>query len=465
MAGRVPRKRGPARPGRETREEQLRLDLAEPAGVELEVHAHRPPGDVGPDAALETGLEHGPAAGSEASPLPEPAPRRRAGGRGSGANDSPSVVGRHYESAGMVRVRSADGIITEVETLDDRVESEWWVAPPLFDMQVNGFGGVDYQTDDVDEKALVKSVRLLQQAGCLKFMLTLITDEWARLLDRLQRFRQMRSRCPALAGAIAGWHLEGPFLSAAPDYCGTHEGAKTIDPTPERMAALRAAAGDDLLLVTLAPERDGAIPSIRAAVGLGIRVSLGHTDAPARVLAEAVASGATGFTHLGNACSQVLDRHDNILWRVLDRSDLTVSLIPDGLHVSPALFRLVHRLLPADKIVYVSDAMAAAGLGPGRYRLGAFEVEVGEDQAVRQPGHANFAGSALRPADGVGRAAAMLGTDWRQTWRRWSLAPMGWLGLPCGLTQGMPADFCLVRVSADNQVMAVRPFVGGVEVL
>jgi N-acetylglucosamine-6-phosphate deacetylase len=373
------------------------------------------------------------------------------------------IIARHWSSGMMVRVRSADGRIIEIEPIEGRNDPEWWVAPPLVDVQVNGFGGVDYQADTVDAAALVGSIQLLRRAGCLRMLLTLVTDEWGRLLARLERLRQIREQSAVLRSAIAGWHIEGPFLSAAPGFCGAHDSERMLDPSPDRMRALRAAAGDDPLLVTLAPEREGALESIRTAVGLGMRVSLGHTDASAAVLAEAVAAGASGFTHLGNGCPQALDRADNILWRVLERSDLMVSLIPDGWHVSPALFRLLHRLLPADRLIYTSDAMAAAGLGPGRYRLGRIEVDVGADQAVRQPGRTNFAGSALRPADGVGRAAAMLGEGWQQVWRRWSLAPAEWLGLPCGLACGMLADFCLVQVSPDNRITAVRPFLGGTE--
>src|SRR5205823_8128399 len=103
--------------------------------------------------------------------------------------------------------------------------------------------------------------------------------------------------------------------------------------------------GDDLLLLTLSPERPSALNAIALAVSLGIKISLGHTNASAEVLRQAVAAGATGFTHLANGCPRELDRHDNILWRVFDMSGLMVSLIPDQIHVSAPLFRLCHRVL------------------------------------------------------------------------------------------------------------------------
>ncbi|HAV61924.1 MAG TPA: N-acetylglucosamine-6-phosphate deacetylase, partial [Verrucomicrobiales bacterium] len=112
---------------------------------------------------------------------------------------------------------------------------------------------------------------------------------------------------------------------------------------------------------------------------LGFKVSLGHTNASAGQLRAAVAAGATGFTHLGNACPQSLDRHDNILWRVLDTPGLGVSLIHDTHHVAPALFRLIHRTLKPFQILHTTDAMAAAGAGPGLFPLGRHQLEVGVD--------------------------------------------------------------------------------------
>jgi N-acetylglucosamine-6-phosphate deacetylase len=192
------------------------------------------------------------------------------------------------------------------------------------------------------------------------------------------------------------------------------------------------------------------LTAIERAAALGIRVSLGHTNASAEVLRAAQRAGATGFTHLGNGCPQQMDRHDNILWRVLDRSGLAASVIPDQIHVSPTLFRLMHRLIPAHQLLYTTDAMAAAGAKPGRYTLGPMELDVGEDQVVRLPGRTNYAGSALRPIDGVFRAARMLGCGWRDVWFHFSQVPAAFLGLPSGLAVGRPATFCLLKLTENG---------------
>jgi N-acetylglucosamine-6-phosphate deacetylase len=123
-----------------------------------------------------------------------------------------------------------------------------------------------------------------------------------------------------------------------------------------------------------------------------------------------------------------------------------------------------NRELGADSIYYVSDAMSAAGMKPGRYPLGAMELEVGEDQVVRLPGKPNFAGSALRPIDGVFRAATMLGCSWRETWPRFSEVPAQWMGWPCDLAAGNPADFCLLTVTSRNELKNLKVFVNGAAV-
>jgi N-acetylglucosamine-6-phosphate deacetylase len=128
------------------------------------------------------------------------------------------------------------------------------------------------------------------------------------------------------------------------------------------------------------------------------------------------------------------------------------------------LFRLVHRVLGASRIHYITDAMAAAGSPPGRHSLGSSEMEVGADGIVRRPGQSNFAGSALRPLDGVMRAARMLGLPWQEVWDGFSVRPSRWMGWPTGLDVGAPADFCLLQATGADGVRALSAFVAGEQV-
>lgn len=359
------------------------------------------------------------------------------------------IKAHHYSSGKPIRVCWKSGIVTNIEEIPSAPENIW-IAPTLFDVQVNGYGGIDFQQENVSADDLLAAARQLRRDGCAQFFLTLITDEWTKLTARLRHFKKLRAESFELASAIVGWHIEGPFLSNQPGFHGAHDPDLMCDATPEKIFELREITEDDPLLLTISPERPGAIEIIALAKTLGIKISLGHTDAPQPILEKAVEAGAIAFTHLGNGCPRELDRHDNILWRVLETPGLAVSLIPDKIHVSPALFRLLHRVLPDEKIFYTTDAMSAAGAPPGKYKIGKMEMEVGADQIVRQPGKTNFAGSALTPIAGVFRAAEMLNCSWREVWEKFSENPRQIFGCKNRLAFGSPVNFCLLKITKNT---------------
>jgi N-acetylglucosamine-6-phosphate deacetylase len=382
------------------------------------------------------------------------------------------VCGRHFTTGELIRLRWENGTITEIERLEAgriasdpglaaTLDSDVWIAPGLFDAQVNGYGGIDFQQDGLRVGDLVSAARQLRNAGCTRFLLTLITDEWTKLIGRLRHLRELREQSAELQAAIAGWHIEGPFLSPEAGYHGAHDPALMCNPTQNHIHELRSITENDPILVTLAPERPGAIEAIEFAVSKGMQISLGHTNASAEVLLRAIRAGASSFTHLGNGCPRELDRHDNIVWRVFETPNLMVSLIPDRIHVSPSLFRIIERHMSWHWIYYVSDAMSAAGMGPGRYKLGKLELEVGADQVVRQPGKPLFAGSALRPIDGVFRAAEMLECSWQEVWPRFSEVPAKLMGLKNELLIGGRADFCVMKMAGKNKVVELRTHAAG----
>lgn len=373
------------------------------------------------------------------------------------------ICGRHFLTREPMRLRWENGIITHLEPADVAPREDVWLAPGLVDLQVNGYAGIDFQQDELRVEDLLTAARGLRAAGATQFLLTLITDEWPKLMARLRHLKALREQSPELQGAIAGWHVEGLFLSSEPGFHGAHNPTLMLDPTSAHIRELRAITNNDPLLLTMSPERAGALEAIALATSVGIKISLGHTNASVETLRRAVQAGATGFTHLGNGCPREWDRHDNILWRVLETPGLTVSLIPDQIHVSPALFRLLHRMLPAGSIYYTTDAMAAAGAPPGRYRLGALAVEVGADQIVRQPGKTNFAGSALRPSDGIFRAAQMLNCSWQEVWRHASEIPARLMGLTGELKVGQRANFCRLTFDGQKRLSELKVVNGGME--
>lgn len=360
------------------------------------------------------------------------------------------VVARHYQTGEGLRVTWKDGKITAFAPAPLPSGDAPWIAPALVDLQVNGYGGTDFLHDEVTEEGLLKAVRALRRDGCARFFLTVITRRWSELMAHLKRIKAIRDANPELRKAIFGWHVEGPFISPEPGFIGAHDSAAALeaDPSPEAIDLLKEVVGDDPTMITVGGERNGVTAAIRRARELGIVVSLGHTNASKCQIREAVEAGAQAFTHLGNGCPQQLDRHDNILWRVLDDSGLVVGIIPDTHHVAPQVFRIMHRLLPSGQIYWTTDAMSGAGAPPGLYSLGKHTIEVGEDRVARQPGKQNFAGSALEPLRGITLGAGMLNRPWQAVWDYFSVNPARLVGRNHRLEVGGEAIFCLLKADA-----------------
>jgi N-acetylglucosamine-6-phosphate deacetylase len=282
------------------------------------------------------------------------------------------------------------------------------LAPALFDLQINGFAGVDFQAPDLTAAQLGNALDALYATGTQRILLTLITDTLDALEQKFRQIEQLRAGSPFIAEMICGYHLEGPWLSPEEGYRGAHPGELMCAPDLGAFQRLQAAAGGRIRLVTVAPEWPGSTEFIAALVAQKIVVSLGHTNANEAQIDEAIRAGATMATHLGNGTPVTLPRHDNIIQRLLARDELTACLIPDGEHLPPFTLRNFFRAKPPGKVLLTTDAMAAAGAPPGRYRIGRLEVE-SRDGAVRAPGSANLAGSCLTPAQGVTNAAQWLG--------------------------------------------------------
>jgi len=353
-----------------------------------------------------------------------------------------------FRTGRPVRLNCAGDRITALEPLAGGSAGLPVLLPPLVDIQVNGYAGVDFQRDNCTAAELERAIGGLAQAACGRILLTLITARWETMLARLRHYQALRVASPRLRRRIAGWHLEGPFMSPKPGFHGAHPPEHMVAPTADRLRELKVIVGDEPTLLTLAPEWPEAPAAIRLARSLGFHVWLGHTDATVEQITAAVDAGAEGYTHLGNGCPGEIHRHDNIIFRVLDEPRLRASLIADRIHISPVLFRLMHQVLGPARICYTTDAMAAAGAGPGTYDLAGLKVEVGADGVVRQPGKSNYAGSSLAPIEGIRRAAAMLRVSPVDVWPYFSTQPADFVGLPPALTIGAPADYCLLHNEA-----------------
>lgn len=281
---------------------------------------------------------------------------------------------------------------------------------PWFDLQVNGFAGVDFQKDGLSGDELERAAEGLLSHRTGRILLTLVTDTIDRLCRKLERIEACRRRSSRLGSVIVGYHLEGPYLSAEPGYAGAHDPALMRRPSIAEFGRLAEAAGGNIRLVTLAPEADGAPEFIRHLSQAGVRTSIGHSNADEASIDRAIAAGLTLCTHLGNAVPQMLHRHNNVVQRLLARDELYACFIPDGIHLPPAVLKNFVRAKPRDKVLFTTDAMAAAGAPPGRYSIGTIVTEVGEDGVVRMPGlKGAFAGSSLTMDAAVRNVQSMAG--------------------------------------------------------
>jgi len=269
-------------------------------------------------------------------------------------------------------------------------------TPTFFDLQVNGYAGVDFNQDGLQAGDLHRACERLEVDGAGGCLATIITDDLDAMCRRLSTLAACRGRDPLVQRLIAGFHIEGPFLNETDGYRGAHPRDAIRPADVDSMTRLLDAAAGLARVVTLAPERDAGFAVTRMVAAQGIVVSAGHTDATVDELRGAIDAGLSMFTHVGNGCPMHMHRHDNIVQRALSLADrLWLCFIADGAHVPFVALGNYLRVAGEDRAIVVSDAIAPAGLGPGRYTLGRWDIVVGDDMVPRAPDRSHFVGSGI----------------------------------------------------------------------
>jgi N-acetylglucosamine-6-phosphate deacetylase len=261
--------------------------------------------------------------------------------------------------------------------------------PGFFDLQVNGFAGVDFNAGDLTADAVRLALARLRATGVTRCLPTLITSAFDRFAANARLLASMPD------DALAGLHMEGPYLSPDDGPRGAHRREHLRAADVDDFARRQDAARGRIVLVTLAPEVPGALELIEHLVATGVRAAIGHTAATPAQIADAIAAGATLATHLGNGCASVLPRHPNPIWELLAADAVSASLIVDGHHLPPSTVKAMVRAKGATRTILVSDATAAAGCSPGEYSIGGVRCTLDEDGRVALPGTPYLAGSSL----------------------------------------------------------------------
>ncbi|HSD28005.1 MAG TPA: amidohydrolase family protein [Vicinamibacteria bacterium] len=312
--------------------------------------------------------------------------------------------------------------------------------PGFVDLQVNGFAGVDFGDPALDAARVLHAVAAMEKTGVTRFLATLITSS-----------RETFSACARTIArvthpAIAGLHMEGPYVSPEDGYRGAHPRSFVRGAEVDDFRRRQEAAEGRIRLVTLAPEAPGALRLIEHLTEGGVRVAIGHTAATGGEIKDAVSAGATLSTHLGNGCPPLLARHPNVIWEQLAEDRLMASFIVDGHHLPPATVRTMVRAKTPARSILVTDAIAAAGMPPGRYTLGGQEVELSAAGRVGAPGAPHLAGSALRLDAAIANTARFCGLPIEEVAPMASTRAAAYLGIGTAGTvvvEWDPATFAL----------------------
>ncbi|MEP3479458.1 MAG: N-acetylglucosamine-6-phosphate deacetylase [Fuerstiella sp.] len=255
-----------------------------------------------------------------------------------------------------------------------------------FDIQVNGYAGVDFNHDNLTTEDFENACREIKADGCTEFLPTIITDDISRMEARLRAIRSAIEQSSMIAEMVRGIHVEGPFLNAADGTAGAHPRQHICHADMDMMKRLLDASGHTIKLVTLAPECDSGHKVTRHLSNQGIVVSAGHCDPTIDELQAAIDQGLSMFTHVGNGCSLMQNRHDNVVQRVLSLADqLWCCWIADGIHIPAFALKNYLKTAGCQRSIIVTDAMTAAGLEPGQYTLGSQPVIVDESYRAMLP--------------------------------------------------------------------------------
>ncbi|WP_410814553.1 N-acetylglucosamine-6-phosphate deacetylase [Micromonospora sp. 067-2] len=260
-----------------------------------------------------------------------------------------------------------------------------WILPGFVDMHTHGGGGHTFTTGDADAARAAAAFHLGH--GTTTLLASLVSAP----------FPLMRAATGAFAplveeGVLAGIHFEGPYLSAA--RCGAQNPEFLRDPSTDELAELIELGGGAVRMVTLAPERDGALEAIKLLTAQRVVAAVGHTDATYDQTRAAVAAGASVGTHLFNGMRPVHHREPGPVVALLDAPTVICELVADGVHLHDGTLTFATATAGPDRAALITDAMAAAGMPDGEYELGGQAVTVA-DGVARLARDGAIAGSTL----------------------------------------------------------------------
>jgi N-acetylglucosamine-6-phosphate deacetylase len=349
-----------------------------------------------------------------------------------------------------------DGLLSDISSDPTALAREKdTLACAFFDIHTHGAMGHDVMS--ASHTQFGEMQRFLASRGVAQYLPTTVTAPLDATLRALEALADAIEAEPQpLQARPRGIHLEGPFLSHAKR--GVHPEKYLQTPSIELLERFQQAARGHIRLVTIAPELKGATEMIAYATSTGVRCSLGHTDALAADARRGIDAGASSATHTFNAMRALNHREPGVLGVALDSERLYAELICDGVHVAPELVRLWWKAKGPERGILVTDAMSAAGMPDGRYKLGELDVDVFEGRAMLADdlarGEQTLAGSVLTMDRAVANLREFTGAGLADATRLASHNPAAMLGVPelTRLAPGSPAN--LNRFDASGRLIA-----------
>ncbi len=359
------------------------------------------------------------------------------------------IRARRYDTGEPVQVTISGGTIAAIETArpDGKLGACPFVAPGLFDLQINGYGGVWFCEPEITSDKVIRSIEPYLAHGITRMCPTLITSSFKALSTGFAAIRIACEQHGWVNHVVAGCHLEGPYLSAEEGPRGAHPKEHIRPADWDEFSEFQKSSGDRIRLVTIAPEVPHAIDFIRRAVDTGVRIAIGHTAATGAQIQAAVDAGATLSTHLGNGAHSMIRRHPNYIWEQLGESRLSASIIADGQHLPDSVIRSIVFAKTVRRTILTCDASGWAGCASGVYENELGRVEVLPDGRIVVAGQRDIlAGSGLSTDACVARVAACGAATLPEAIDMASRNPARYLGLPeNGLRAGNAADLFIFQ--------------------
>ncbi|TQR30427.1 N-acetylglucosamine-6-phosphate deacetylase [Brevibacillus brevis] len=331
-----------------------------------------------------------------------------------------------------------------------------WICPGFVDMHMHGIDG--YDTMDGTPESLQAISTALARHGVTSFLATTMTAPYAQLEQVLVNIAQ-NSKEGLLGAQTIGIHLEGPWIN--PRYKGAQKEENIAIPKLDAVQKLYGLSEGLIKVVTIAPEQPEALEAIAWLKERDVIVSAGHTGATFAQATEAVDAGVRHFTHCFNAMTGLHHREPGVVGAAMYHEQLSTELIADGIHVHPAVMKILYRVKTAERLALVSDSMRAAAMGEGTYDLGGQEVHVHDNQAKLADG--TLAGSILTLNRAVGNMVTLSGVSLPDAVEMASLTPASILGFgerKGRLAAGYDADITVLNTQFD----VTMTFVAGKEV-